>query len=118
MRNMSFMLTTAQMRDKSKTVTRRMGWLNLSIGERVRAVEKCQGLKAGEKMTRIGEIEITNIWRERLRRMTDEPDYGKEEVCKEGFGDKEPGWFVDMFCKSHGGCQPDSTVTRIEFRHV
>lgn len=50
MRNMSFMLTTAQIRDRSKTVTRRLGWWNLRVGDVVMACEKCQGLGKGGKI--------------------------------------------------------------------
>ena len=43
-RNMSFMLTTEQVRNKTKTVTRRLGWWFLKPGEIVNAVEKGMGL--------------------------------------------------------------------------
>lgn len=66
MRNMSFSLTTKQFIDGSKTVTRRLGWKFLKPGDRVMACEKCQGLKKGEKVKRLGEIEIINVTRERL----------------------------------------------------
>lgn len=32
-KNMSFMLTTERVRNKTKTVTRRLGWQNLKRGE-------------------------------------------------------------------------------------
>lgn len=32
MRNMSFSLTTAQIMEGTKTVTRRLGWLHLAVG--------------------------------------------------------------------------------------
>lgn len=38
-RNMSFALTTSQIRDRSKTVTRRFGWWFLVPGDQVWAVE-------------------------------------------------------------------------------
>jgi len=50
MRNMSFFLTTDQIRNKTKTVTRRDGWLFLKPGDIVQACVKCQGLKKGEKI--------------------------------------------------------------------
>ena len=46
---MSFMLTTNQIIDETKDVTRRNGWENLKPGDRLRAVEKAMGLKKGEK---------------------------------------------------------------------
>ena len=44
MRNMSFSATVQQVRDRTKTVTRRVGWKTLQPGEVLRAVEKGQGL--------------------------------------------------------------------------
>lgn len=118
MRNMSFALTTKQVRDKSKTVTRRMGWKFLDPGDQVQPVVKGMGLKPGEKIQHIGDpiwIEWTSI--EPLRRMTDDQAYGHAECIREGFPDMTPEQFVTMFCKSHKGCTPDTEVTRIEFSY-
>ena len=49
-RNMSFMITTEQIKNRTKTVTRRLGWNFLKPGEVVNACEKCRGLKAGQKV--------------------------------------------------------------------
>src|SRR5690242_378415 len=114
MRNMSFMLTTQQARDKSKTVTRRLGWANLKVGERVQQVEKGQGLKKGEKIKRIHVIECVTNRSEPLHRMIAVPEYGYSECRKEGFPEMRPAEFVEMFCH-HNGCKPWSTVNRIEF---
>ena len=48
MRNMSYAMTTQQIIDETKDVTRRLGWADLRPGDRVQACEKCQGLKKGE----------------------------------------------------------------------
>ncbi len=53
MRNMSFMLTTQQMQDRTKDVTRRVGWWFLKPGDVIMAVEKGMGLKKGEKIKRM-----------------------------------------------------------------
>lgn len=111
MRSISFALTTPQFLDGSKTVTRRLGWANLTPGTRLRAVEKAMGLKKGEHPKVLGEIEVVNVRRERLREITP-PD-----VEREGFPHKSPPEFVAMFC-SHMGCDPETEVTRIEFRRV
>ena len=64
MRAMSFMLTTEQMRNRSKSVTRRLGWNTLKPGDRIIAAVKCQGLGKGGKATlfvdgkKVGEGEI------------------------------------------------------------
>lgn len=48
MRNISASMTKAQVRDRSKAETRRLGWLHAKPGMRLRVVEKCMGLKKGE----------------------------------------------------------------------
>lgn len=118
MRNMSFSLTKRQMRERTKTVTRRMNWLNLKVGERIQACEKCMGRKAGEPLIRICVIEIVNVWREPLCKMTKLPLYGKGECEREGFPEMHPHTFVTFFCESHNKCTPASAVTRIEFKYV
>lgn len=114
-RNMSFALTTPQMRDRSKTVTRRTGWRFLKEGEIVCAVEKGQGLKRGEKVVRIGLIRILDVRPERLDVMLDR---GRTECAAEGFPGRSPASFVAMFCRTHKGCGPGTVVTRIEFEHI
>jgi hypothetical protein len=122
MRNMSFMLTTTQVRTRIKTVTRRMGWAKLRPGDLVCAVEKGMGLKAGETVKRLGVIRVLSIRSEPLNAMRVDLDYGVAECVKEGFGDHPslqwPSAFVDFFCRSHRGCTPESVVTRIEFEYV
>lgn len=111
MRNMSFMLTTAQIRRGTKTVTRRLGWWFLKPGDRVMACEKCQGLKKGEKLQRIRPIEVVNARPERLYEVTD------EDVKLEGFPGMSAGAFEAMFIEEMR-CRPDTKVNRIEFKYV
>lgn len=123
MRNISFALTTDQIRTGTKTVTRRMGWLNLTPGTLLQPVKKGMGLKPGEKVERLrGPIRVTDVRREALSRMTDDIEYGLMECHREGFGEHATYWwpteFVRMFCGSHKGCTPDSIVTRIEFEYL
>jgi hypothetical protein len=112
MRNMSFMLTTQQILDGTKTVTRRDGWAFLKPGDQVRAVRKSRGLRAGEKLTPLRVLEIALVTREPLSAITE------EEVIREGFTDMTREEFIAMFCASHKGCTPESEITRIEFRYV
>lgn len=116
---MSFALTTEQIRNKTKTVTRRMGWLHLKAGELIRPVKKCQGLKKGEKIEPIGPvIRIVDVRREPLDRMLLDHLYGWEENAREGFSPiMSPGEFVGMFMRANG-CKPTDLVTRIEFEYV
>lgn len=115
MKQMSFALTTPQFRARSKRVTRRVGWLTAKAGERVIGIEKGQGLKKGEHPVKLGEIELENVRREPLRAMTDDPAYGAREVVLEGFPEMTPAQFVQMFCKTHRGCTPDTLITRLAF---
>jgi hypothetical protein len=123
MRRMSFALTTQQIRDRSKTVTRRKGWKFLKPGDRLLPVLKCMGLKKGEKHTPIGDavLEVVSVRRQRLDRISQEgfdPARGHWIGCaREGFPVLTPIGFCDLYCRANGG---DSlqVCTRIEFRYV
>lgn len=126
MRNISFALTTQQIRNQSKTVTRRIGWKFLTIGDLLQPIEKGQGIKKGEHVKKIGPpIRVTRVTRERLDRLISEPEYGRAEVAAEGFSTPRyefperhtPTGFVSFFCSSHG-CQQWDEVTRVEFKYV
>ena len=120
MRNISFSLTTEQIRNRTKTVTRRLGWKNLKPGDLLQGCVKCMGLKPGEKIQKLGVIRVVSVRREPLRRMDVEPFYGMDEARKEGFihNNSRAGWFfVRMFCK-HMKCTPETEVTRIEFEYT
>ena len=108
MRRMSFSMTMAAFLDGRKTVTRRLGWWGLGPGDRLIAVEKAMGLKRGEKMVSLGEIEIVSARAERLGAIS------ATDCKREGFGYMQPSDFVDMFCEAMR-CKPDTIVNRIEF---
>lgn len=122
MRNISFMLTTDQIRARTKTVTRRTGWAKLVPGQLLRGVEKGMGLKAGEKVKELAVIRVVSVRPEPLNAMVNDLDYGFSECEKEGFGDHDtlrwPTQFVEFFCNSHRGCKPETVVNRIEFEYV
>jgi hypothetical protein len=109
--NISFSLTTAQFLNGEKTVTRRLGWKYLKPGQILTAVEKSQGLKKGEKVKRLGTIEILSVRRERLSQID------PSDVIKEGFPSYSIDSFVAMFCR-HMKCRPSTIVTRIEFKKL
>jgi hypothetical protein len=112
---MSFFLTTDQVKSKTKTVTRRIGWKNAKSGDVVQPVVKGQGLKKGERVERIGgPIRFVNVRRERLALMGERYLY---DPVLEGFPMLTNQQFIDMFCK-HNGCGPDDDVTRIEFEYL
>lgn len=115
-RHISFALTTPQFLDGSKTVTRRLGWENVKPGDVLTAVEKCQGLKKGEKHKRLGDIRVVSVGREHLRDI--ELKWGGAECDREGFPRMSPKEFIEFFCKANRPCQPDWYVTRIEFERL
>ncbi|MBN2061420.1 MAG: ASCH domain-containing protein [Deltaproteobacteria bacterium] len=114
---MSFMLTTEQARNKIKDVTRRNGWWFLKPGDIVQQVEKCRGLKKGEKVKKIHLIRIVFARPELLQCMIDDPEYGLEECRREGFPDTAPQEFVD-FCCRHNKVHPDESINRIEVEYL
>lgn len=111
MRNMSFMLTPEQIRNRTKTVTRRLGWWNLKPGDRLQAVVKSQGLKKGEKIQKLAVIEIVNVHPEILCDITD------RECVREGFPEMDSIQFTRMFCKEMK-CDIGEKVNRIEFKYI
>jgi hypothetical protein len=110
-RNISFAMTTAQFRARSKTVTRRRGWKDLEPGTLLMGCRKCRGLKPGEKLERLGLIRVVSVRREPLSAVT------AEDVAKEGYPGMTPEAFVAMFCRQMR-CEPDMPVTRIEYEYV
>lgn len=107
------MLTTQQILDQTKTVTRRNRWDFLKVGDSLRPVRKGQGLKKGEKVEHLGRepIQVRNIRKERLDAIT------QADCVLEGFPDMTPAEFVAMYCKANK-CKPDKIVTRIEFIYL
>lgn len=138
MRNMSFALTTPQVKNQSKTVTRRVGWRFLKAGDCVRAVNKAMGFKKGEKPIELAVLRVVDVRRERLDCMSTDPAYGGAECVAEGFPEwqTEPEKFVEMFCATHTipddrrgppksrkyrqpfPMLPNDEVTRIEFEYT
>lgn len=92
-RNMSFMLTIEQIKNKTKTVTRRLGWWFLKPGDLLWACEKCQGLKKGEKVNKLALIRVVSSMPEQLISIS------KADVVREGFPEMTPAEFVQMFIK-------------------
>ena len=112
MKNMSFSMTTEQVRRREKTVTRRLGWSDLQPGTLLQAVEKGQGLKKGEHVKPICVIRVVSVRQERL----DEMHGHRAECFREGFLDMTPTEFIDMFCEANR-CGYGETVNRIEFEY-
>jgi len=109
MRVISFSETTNQIRNRTKTVTRRAGWLHLKPGDKLRAVVKAMGLRKGEHVEDLCTIEVVSVRREPVCAIT------PEDVVREGFPDWTPAQFVDLYRRING-CDADALCTRIEAR--
>lgn len=116
MRNMSFAMTTGQVQDESKDITRRFGWWFLKPGNRVRPVRKTMGLKKGEKIKPLlppGRcIEIVSTKGEPLNHIT------RADCIREGFPDMSPRQFINMICLHYRRRLSRATVNRIEFKYI
>lgn len=104
--------TEAQVRDRTKTVTRRAGWRMLRPGDRLTLCRKVMGRRPGEPLDRIATVEVTSVRREPLDAIT------PHDVAAEGFPRNSPAWFVTFFCSTHPGCLPATEVTRIQWRYL
>lgn len=120
MRNLSFALTTEQVRARTKTVTRRRGtwWARvLKPGDLLCAVEQSQGIKKGG-LVRLGVIRVVSVRVERLRALREMDHWSAhDETHAEGFPGMSGNDFVAMFRQHMGGTE-DQVVTRIEFEYV
>lgn len=120
--NISFAMTTEQFRSREKDVTRRWGWvflLDKPPGYVLNGVEKAMGLKKGEKIVLLGSIALVSARLEPLNRMILEPEYGADEMRREGypFGLKDPEEFVKILAR-YANKSPDDLITRIEYKYL
>lgn len=111
MKPMSFAATIPQIQNQTKTVTRRIGWRSLKVGDQLKAVEKAMGLKKGEKQKVLAIIEVVDVRLEPLTSCTD------EDAAAEGFPEMSGDEFVAFFCKTMR-CDRYQIVNRIEFKYV
>ena len=109
---MAVSLTEPQVRDRSKTVTRRTGWRMLRAGDQITLCSKVMGRRPGEPLARITDVEITSVRRERLDAIT------AADVSAEGFPQMTTAEFISFFCATHRGCQPRTEITRIQWRYL
>jgi hypothetical protein len=119
MRNISFALTTEQIRRQTKTVTRRVGWTFLKVGDLLQPVVKAQGIKKGAHVEKIGgPIRVEQVSREWMSDFVNRPD-ANTECIREGFPAMTPRDFNTFFRQSHPDPSADDLlVTRIKFSYV
>jgi hypothetical protein len=118
-RLMSVAFTEAAVRDRTKTVTRRKGWLFLKPGDRLTLCRKVMGRKKGEPLVRIAEVEVVHVQRHTLSTLlTCDPQGAREEMALEGFPGVVPYEFVRRFFVVAQGMDVGDFVTRIEWRYL
>lgn len=115
---MSVSHTELAVRERRKTVTRRLGWRFAKPGDRLTLCRKVMGRKPGEPLERLAEVEIVSVRREPLSAMTD-ADVEREgvDVVPEAAGWMDAEAWVSWFAWTMG-CSVDDEVTRIEWRYV
>lgn len=113
-RNMSFMMTTNQVRARIKTVTRRFGWAFLKPGDIVMAVAQGQGFRRGQRVERLGLIRILSTRWEPLNAIT------PAELRLEGLPGMTPARFVAMMARRglHNRVRDEQPINRIEFEYL
>jgi hypothetical protein len=111
--NISFSMTTQQIRERTKDVTRRLGWSDLQPGQILTAIEKGQGLKKGEHVVKLAEITVISVKREPVKAIL---NYPSRELAREGFPHLTAEQFIRMFCRANR-CRRNKTITRIEFSY-
>lgn len=127
-RLMSVSLTEQAVRDRRKTVTRRLGWRHLTPGTELDLCRKVMGRRhpdgTVDPLVRVARVRVVSVRREPLSRLT-APDaegnntpYGLAEVSREGFPDLNPQTFVDRYFTQAQGIAPDTVVTRIEWEYL
>lgn len=112
-RLMSVALTEDAVRERRKTVTRRLGWRFLKPGHSLTLVRKAMGRKPGEPIVRFADVLVIDVRREPLGDIHWQPG----DPTREGFPDWTPAEFVEFFCR-HMHCTPFDEVTRIEWRYL
>lgn len=118
-RLMSVAFTEDAVRERRKTVTRRVGWWETKAGRRIlkpgdqlTLCRKVMGRKAGEPLVRIAEVEVVSVIREPfyMVKMCDELD-------REGCGHLTWLEFWKKYFEPQGVHYTDD-VTRIEWRYL
>lgn len=109
-RLMSVALTEEAVRERRKTVTRRLGWKFLKPGDRLILCPKTRGVSKADR-EELAEVEVVDARREPLRNITD------EDVRLEGF-EWQREYFMLFFMEHMRLTSPNTEVTRIEWRYL
>ena len=111
-RLMSVALTEQAVRDRRKTVTRRLGWRMLKPGDHLTLCRKVMGRRKDEPLIRICEVEVVDVRRERSG--TSRTRTSSERVSTSMSGRRPIPWTLLRARE----VQPDTEVTRVEWRYL
>lgn len=109
---MSVAHTEDSVRDRTKDVTRRLGWKRARPGQDLDLCRKVMGRKAGEPLVRIARVHVVRVGWERLDAITDE-DARREGVAGVETAAEFIAFYADAF-----KCEPSTVVRRIEWRYL
>lgn len=121
---MSVSHTTEAVRRRQKTVTRRLGWRFLKVGDRLTLCEQVMG-RRGAPLVRLAEVEVVSVRREKVLQINDhdilcegvEVVPGRFCEIRPDTGQPYAGAWAVWFCKTFGG-DFDTEVTRIEWKYL
>ena len=119
-RLMSVAFTEDAVRARTKTVTRRKGWMFLKPGDRLTLVRKsmgrtrkdADGRRYTEPLVRIADVEIVSVRREPLFHIT------ADEVAREGYAGMTPHDFMVRFFVERQRIGFADLITRIEWKYL
>jgi len=114
---MSVAFTEAAVVARTKTVTRRKGWLMLKPGDRLTLCRKVMGRKKGEPLVRLAEVEVVSVRREPLSTLKN-VQYGRDEMVLEGFPRMPVDDFILTYFTEAQGIDVWDEVTRIQWRYL
>ena len=124
-RLMSVAFTEQAVRERRKTVTRRIGWWEdkrgrriLQPGDRLTLCRKVMGRKPGEPLDRICDVEVVSVRREPLLALGMDQTYAAHEMEREGFPGMGPAEFIERYFVPQGLSPAMDDITRIEWRYL
>jgi hypothetical protein len=123
---MSVSHTEQAVRDRTKTVTRRLGWAFLRPGDTLTLCRKVMGRKAGEPLLRLAEVEVVDVRRVPLYDIDLEDveaegvppaTYNGGDLHVAGCDDCAPVAWYEWFARTMR-VPITAEVTRIEWRYL
>jgi hypothetical protein len=117
-RLMSCAYTEQQVIDRTKRVTRRLGWMTTRPGHELVLCRKVMGRRKGEPLVRLARVRVLEAYRESLQVLIERPAWGAAEMILEGFPGMDPAVFIQTYFVTAQGVAPDTEVTRIRWEYL